>query len=74
MLLFLPYESLAELYPVLGWHAQQVGDDEYGEGLGEVGHDFALATGNEGVDLFIGQRPHELLVFLEALWGDQRRQ
>ena len=74
VLLLLSYEVLAELYPVLGWHAQQIGNDEHSEGLGEVGHDLALATGNEGVDLLVGQLPHELLVFLEALRRDQSHQ
>ncbi len=69
--LFPTYELLAELYPVLGGYAQQIGDDEYGEGLGEVGHDFALATGNESINLLVSQLPHEVLVFLEAFWGDQ---
>ncbi len=73
-LLFLPYELLPELDPILGWHAQQIGYDEYGERLGEVGHDFALAPGKEGVDLLIGQHPHEFLIFLEALWRDQSHQ
>ena len=39
-----PDEMLAELRPVLGRHAQQVGDDEHGEGLREGVHELALAT------------------------------
>ena len=73
-LLFLAYEFLPELYSVLGWHAQQIGDDEHGERLGVGVHELALATGNEAVDLLIGQLPHEVLIFLEALWGDQSHQ
>ena len=70
----LPYQVLAELYPVLGRHAEQIGDDEHGEGLGEGAHELALATGNEGVDLLVGQLPHVLLVLLEAHRRDQAHQ
>src|SRR3546814_8808423 len=38
------------------------------------GHDFALALVDESGDLLIGQLPHELYVFLEALGRDQRHQ
>ena len=48
-LLFHPNEVIAELHPVLGRHAQQVGDDEHRKGLGEGVHELARTLGNEGV-------------------------
>src|SRR3546814_12359611 len=48
--------------------------DLHGERLRERGHDFALALVDESGDLLIGQLPHELFVFLEALGRYQRHQ
>ena len=53
---------------------EQVGDDEHGERTGVVVNELTLALGEELVDLTIGEAPHELLVFLEALRRDQPHQ
>ncbi len=64
-------ELLAEHRPVLLRNTEQVGDHEKRERTGEVTHDLAGPTTDELVDLPIGERPHELLVLLQALRCDQ---
>ena len=67
-------QVLAELDAVVGRHAQKVGNDEHGKGLGEIVHELAFAARQKRVDLLIGKLPHEILVFLEASRRDQRHQ
>ena len=64
-------EALAEPLVVLLRHAEQVGDDEHGEGLGVGADELAAAVGEELVELLVGEAPHELLVVLQALRRDQ---
>ena len=59
-------EALAEALVVLLGHAEQVGDDEHGEGLGVGADELAAAVGDELVELLVGEAPHELLVVLAA--------
>ncbi len=56
---------------VLFGHAEEVGDDQHGVGLGVLAHELALPPGVEPVDPVVGQSPQGLLVLLEALRGDQ---
>ena len=48
-------------------HAEQVGDDEHGEGLRVGADELAAAVGEELVELLVGEAPHERLVVLEPL-------
>ena len=68
------HELLEELRVVLLGHAEQVGDDQHGVGLGVLADELALAPGVEPVDLVVGQSPQGLLVLLEALRRDQPHQ
>ena len=68
-----PHLPLKDLVVLFG-HAQQVGDDQQGEGAGEVGDELALPSCEELVDLAIGELLHELLVLLEPLRRDQPHQ
>ena len=67
-------EPVAEPLMVLLGDAEQIGDGEHGERLGVGGDELAAAVGQEGVELLVGQPPHERLVVLEALRGDQPHQ
>ncbi len=60
--------------PVLLGHAEQIGDDEQGEGVGELADALALRTGQEGVQHPVGDLPDGRLVLLEALRCDQPHQ
>ena len=64
-------ELLAELLVLVFGNAEQVCDDEEGEGPRVVADELALAPAEELVDLAIGELPHELLVLLETLGRDQ---
>ncbi len=67
-------EGLAELLVVLLGHAEQVGDGQQGERPAVGGQELALAVGDELVDVTVGEPPHEVLVLLEPLWGQQPTQ
>ena len=55
-------------------HAEQVGDDEHGEGLRVRADELAPAVADELVELLVGEAPHELLVVLQPLRRDQPHQ
>ena len=65
---------LEELRVVLLGHAEQIGDDQHGVGLGVLADELALAPVVEAVDLVVGQPPQGRLVLLQALGGDQPHQ
>ena len=67
-------EALAEPLVVGFRHAEQVGDDEHGEGLRVRADELAAAVGDELVELLVGEAPHERLVVLEPLRRDQPHQ
>ena len=67
-------QLLAERLVVGLGHAEEVGDDVQRERPGEVLDELALAPRDELVDLAVGVAPHEVLVLLEALRGDQAHQ
>ena len=52
-------------------HAEQVGNDEQRERLGELADELARSVGEDLVDLAVGQPPHEVLVLLQPLGSDQ---
>jgi len=58
----LPNQFLAELYPVLRRHSQQVGYGQHGKGLGIDAHELAFTLVDESVDLLFRQTPHIVLV------------
>ncbi len=64
-------EPLAEQLVIALRDAEQVGDDEHGEGLAVPADELATAAVDELVDLAVGEAPHELLVLAEALRRDQ---
>jgi hypothetical protein len=64
-------ERHSELLVVLLWDPEQVGDDQQREGSRIRRQELAPAVGDELVDVSIGQPPHEVLVLLQPLWGEQ---
>ena len=67
-------EPLAEPLEVGLGHAQQVGHDEHGEGLGVGADELAAAVGDELVELPVGVAPHELFVLLQAPRAEEPHQ
>ena len=67
-------EALPEALVVLLGHAEQVGHHQHGERLGVGGDELAPAVAEELVKLLVGQSPHERLVVLQPLGGDQPHQ
>ena len=64
-------DGVAEPFVIGFGHSEEVGDHEHGEGLGELADELARAVPDELVQLAVGQPPHELLVLLQPLRGDQ---
>ena len=67
-------DALDELVAVLERHAQQVGDHQQRERAGEALDELAVPRRQELVERLVGERPHGVLVLLEALRGDQPHQ
>ena len=66
-------ERVAEANVILLRHAEQVDDHQRGERLGILGQEFALAVGDELVELALGKPQDELFVLLEPGGGQQPR-
>ena len=54
--------------------AQDIGDDEHGEGLRVCADELAAAVGEELAELLVGETPHERFVVLQPLRRDQPHQ
>ena len=67
-------DALDELVAIFHRHAQQVGDHQQRERAGEALDEFAVPGRQEVVERLVGERPHGVLVLLEALGGDQPHQ
>ena len=72
--LLLRPKNFAEPLVVLFGHAEQVGDDEHGEGLRVHADELAPAVADELAELAVGEAPRELLVVLQSLRRDQPHQ
>jgi hypothetical protein len=67
-------EGLAELLVVLLGHTEEVSDHQQRERPAVSGQELALPVGDELVDVAVGEPPHEVLVLLEPLGGQQPAQ
>ena len=67
-------ELLAEQLVVALGNAEEVGDHEQRERLAVPADELVVAAVDELVELPVGEAPHELLVLLQALRGDQPHQ
>ena len=67
-------DAFDELVAILHGYAQQVGDHQQRERAGEALDELAVPGRQELVERLVGERPHGVLVLLEALGGDQPHQ
>ena len=73
-LLLLADHLVAERGAVRFGDAEEIGNDDRGERLRELADEFALVLAEDLVELHVGPAPHEVLVVLEALRGDEAQE